>query len=35
MFFITGVYKCLECGYTGSFIIEMDDENYRRFLEED
>lgn len=32
--FITGQYKCAECGYTGSFVIEMDDENYRKFLEE-
>ncbi len=34
MFFVTGNYRCLECGYTGAFIIEMDDRNYRKFLEE-
>lgn len=35
MFFFTGQYRCLDCGYEGTFVIEMDDYNYAKFLEED
>ncbi|MCI4434883.1 MAG: hypothetical protein RXP30_04630 [Thermoplasmata archaeon] len=27
-------YKCNDCGYVGSFIIEMDEKEYQRFIEE-
>ena len=32
--YITGKYKCLDCGYIGSVIFEFDDKNYERFLKE-
>ena len=32
--YITGKYKCLDCGYVGSVIFEFDDKNYERFLKE-
>ena len=32
--YITGKYKCLDCGYIGSVILEFDDKNYERFLKE-
>ncbi len=32
--FVYGSYVCGNCGYTGSFFMEMDDDNYRAFLEE-
>ncbi|MGC8546179.1 MAG: hypothetical protein ACP5MU_00755 [Thermoplasmata archaeon] len=32
--FITGKYKCYDCGYVGSIIFEFNDENYKKFLEE-
>lgn len=35
MYFVTGSYKCLDCGYVGGFIIEMDDNNYKKYLEEE
>lgn len=35
MFLITGHYKCIDCDYEGAFIITMDDDNYRKLLEED
>ena len=31
---VYGTYRCLDCGYQGSFIIEMDDRNYEKFLNE-
>jgi predicted Zn-ribbon and HTH transcriptional regulator len=31
-FFVTGHYKCLNCGYEGAFIMEMDDYEYQKFL---
>ncbi|MCL5787452.1 MAG: hypothetical protein AAE985_00600 [Thermoplasmataceae archaeon] len=31
---VYGTYRCLDCGYQGSFIIEMDDRNYEKFLME-
>lgn len=30
--YITGKYRCLDCGYVGSVIFEFDDKNYERFL---
>ena len=30
--YITGKYKCFDCGYVGSVIFEFDDKNYERFL---
>lgn len=35
LFLITGQYKCIDCGYEGAFIITMDDDNYRKLLEDD
>lgn len=32
--FISGKYKCNDCGYVGSIIFEFDDKNYERFLKE-
>ncbi|MCL4343155.1 MAG: hypothetical protein M1267_04830 [Candidatus Thermoplasmatota archaeon] len=32
--FLTGQYRCSNCGYVGSFVIEMDDENYQKYREE-
>ncbi len=32
--FITGKYKCNDCGYVGSIIFEFNDENYKKFLEQ-
>ena len=31
---VYGTYRCMDCGYQGSFIIEMDDRNYEKFLNE-
>jgi transposase-like protein len=30
--YITGKYRCLDCGYVGSVIFEFDDKNYEIFL---
>ncbi|MCL5681051.1 MAG: hypothetical protein M1515_03265 [Candidatus Thermoplasmatota archaeon] len=32
--FITGKYRCGNCGYVGSIIFEFNDENYKKFLEQ-
>ena len=32
---ITGAYTCLDCGYRGPFVLEMDDRNYAEFLKEE
>jgi hypothetical protein len=32
---ITGAYTCLDCGYNGPFVLEMDDLNYAEFLREE
>ena len=32
--FITGKYRCGDCGYVGSIIFEFNDENYKKFLEQ-
>jgi len=29
--FITGKYKCNNCGYVGSVIFELDDKNLEKF----
>jgi hypothetical protein len=31
---VYGTYRCLNCDYQGSFILEMDDRNYEKFLKE-
>ncbi len=33
--FVYGSYVCANCGYSGGFFMEMDDDNYRIFLEEE
>lgn len=35
LFLILGKYKCMDCGYEGSVIFTMDDENYQKLLDED
>ncbi len=32
--YITGKYRCADCGYVGSVIFEFDDKNYQRFLKQ-
>lgn len=32
--FISGKYKCNDCGYVGSIIYEFDDKNYNKFLKQ-
>jgi len=34
-FFVTGHYRCLNCGYEGAFIMEMNDYEYQKFLDID
>ncbi len=31
----TGKYKCKKCGYIGSFIIEMSEEEYKNLIDRD
>jgi transposase-like protein len=31
----TGKYHCMKCGYIGSFIIEMDEEEFRKTRKEE
>ena len=33
--FVYGSYVCANCGYSGGFFLEMDDDNYRIFQEEE
>lgn len=30
--FITGMYRCNDCGYVGSVIFEFGDKDYEKFL---
>ncbi len=32
--FVTGTYKCNNCGYVGPVTFEFNDKEYRKFLEE-
>jgi transposase-like protein len=34
MGYITGKYRCFDCGYVGGVIFEFDDKNYERFLKQ-
>ncbi len=35
MIMIMGQYKCLDCGYSGPFIMELDDQAYEDLLLDD
>ena len=35
MIMIMGQYKCLDCGYSGPFVMEMDDYAYEELLLDD
>jgi predicted nucleic acid-binding Zn ribbon protein len=35
MIMIMGQYKCLDCGYSGPFVMEMDDDAYEELLLDD
>lgn len=35
MIMIMGQYKCLDCGYSGPFVMEMDDDAYQELLLDD